>query len=188
MTGQLSELEDQDLASLAIGGNQAACTELVRRHRDWLYRLVRSQIGDSDESLDVTQGAFIAAFGGLDRFDRSRPFRHWLARIALNKCKDWKRRALVRRFLFTAAPLTEAEEIADQAPQADTTAADRSELNVTLKAISALPASLREPLVLRTIEEHSQAETAQILGITEKAVEARVSRARARLTEKLKKF
>jgi RNA polymerase sigma-70 factor (ECF subfamily) len=42
--------------------------------------------------------------------------------------------------------------------------------------------------VLRTIDEHSQADTAKILGITEKAVEARVRRARARLAEKLKKL
>lgn len=187
MTGQLSELEDQDLASLAIGGNQTACSELVRRHRDWVYRLVRAQIGDADESLDVTQGAFIAAFGALDRFDRARPFKQWLARIALNKCKDWRRRALVRRFMLAAAPLTEAEEVADPAPGADIAASDRSELKVTLKAITELPASLREPLILRTIDAHTQAETAQILGLSEKAVEARVYRARARLMDKLKK-
>lgn len=188
MTLQIAELEDQDLASLAIGGNQAASSELVRRHRDWVYRLIRSQIGDPDESLDVTQAAFVAAFGALDRFDRSRPFRHWLARIALNKSKDWKRRSLVRRFLSAAAPLNEAENVADQAPGPDTLSSDQAELRRTLKAISELPASLREPLVLRTIEEHSQAETAHILGLSEKAVEARVYRARARLAEKLKKL
>jgi RNA polymerase sigma-70 factor (ECF subfamily) len=187
VTGQLSELEDQDLASLAIGGNQTACCELVRRHRDWVYRLVRAQIGDADESLDVTQGAFIAAFGALDRFDRARPFKLWLARIALNKCKDWRRRALVRRFMLAAAPLTEAEEVADPAPGADITASDRSELKVTLKAISNCPLHCANPSssgpLMRT-----QAETAQILGLSEKAVEARVYRARARLTDKLKKF
>jgi RNA polymerase sigma-70 factor (ECF subfamily) len=42
--------------------------------------------------------------------------------------------------------------------------------------------------VLRTIEGLSQAETAQVLGVSEKAVEMRVYRARARLLEKLNRF
>lgn len=94
----------------------------------------------------------------------------------------------MRRFMLAAAPLTEAEEVADPAPGADIAASDRSELKVILKAISELPASLREPLILRTIDAHTQAETAQILGLSEKAVEARVYRARARLMDKLKKI
>jgi RNA polymerase sigma factor (sigma-70 family) len=62
--------------------------------------------------------------------------------------------------------------------------ADRQALAITMRAIANLPASLKEPLVLRTIEGMSQAETAQILGISEKAVEMRVYRAR----QKLEKF
>jgi RNA polymerase sigma-70 factor (ECF subfamily) len=52
-------------------------------------------------------------------------------------------------------------------------------------AISRLPAALREPLVLHTVEGMSQAETAQALGVSEKAVETRLRRARLRLREEL---
>ena len=45
--------------------------------------------------------------------------------------------------------------------------------------------NLKEPLVLRTIEGLSQAETAGVLAISEKAVETRLYRARAKLLEKL---
>jgi RNA polymerase sigma-70 factor (ECF subfamily) len=55
-----------------------------------------------------------------------------------------------------------------------------------MAAIATLPASLKESLILRTIEGLSQAETAQVLGISEKAVETRVYRARARLAESLR--
>ncbi len=55
------------------------------------------------------------------------------------------------------------------------------------QAIATLPAPLREPLVLRTVQDLSQAETAAILGITEKAVETRVRRARAKLSEQLRR-
>jgi RNA polymerase sigma-70 factor (ECF subfamily) len=142
VTLQVADLDDRDLASLASGGNHVASTELVRRHRDWVYRLIRSQIGDPDESLDVTQASFVAAFGALERFDRARPFKHWLARIALNKCKDWKRRALAGPF-SAAAPLAEVENVADQTPGVEAVSADKSELRRTLRAISELPTSLR---------------------------------------------
>lgn len=51
------------------------------------------------------------------------------------------------------------------------------------RAIAGLPTALREPLVLHTIEGLSQAETAVILAISEKAVETRVRRARIKLGE-----
>ena len=68
----------------------------------------------------------------------------------------------------------------------DDSAADRQELDRVTRAISTLPANLKEPLVLRTIEGLNQAETAEVLGISQKAVETRLYRARARLMEKLK--
>jgi RNA polymerase sigma factor CnrH len=60
----------------------------------------------------------------------------------------------------------------------------RAELAELERAIAALPLPLREVLILRAIEELSQFETAAILGITEKAVETRLYRARTRLREK----
>jgi RNA polymerase sigma factor (sigma-70 family) len=92
----------------------------------------------------------------------------------------------VRRFLAFAAPLSDAEQVADSAAPADAMLADRQALAITMRAIANLPASLKEPLVLRTIDELSQAETAQILGISEKAVEMRVYRARQKLEKMLR--
>lgn len=188
MTIELSGCSDEELVSLAIGGKQTAYSELARRHRDWVYRLVRAHIGDREEGLDVTQSVFLAAFSAIQRFDRSRTFRLWLARIALNKCKDWNRRRMVRRFLAAALPLSEAEEVADSTPSPEVAVGDQTELNRVMKAIALLPTSLREPLILHTIDGLSQAETAETLGMTEKAIENRIYRARCRLQEQLKKI
>ena len=53
-------------------------------------------------------------------------------------------------------------------------------------AVAALPADLREALVLFEFEELSQAEIAAVLRTTPKAVESRVSRARKRLRKSLR--
>ncbi|OYW52963.1 MAG: RNA polymerase subunit sigma-24, partial [Rhizobiales bacterium 12-68-15] len=60
---------------------------------------------------------------------------------------------------------------------------DRAELARLSRAVSELPATLKETLLLRTVEGLSQAETAAALGISGKAVETRLRRARERLSK-----
>lgn len=187
MTLDLAGCSDAELVALALSGRPVAYDVLVKRHRDWVYRLVRSHIGDTDEAVDVTQASFIAAFGALSRYDRQRAFPVWMSRIAINKCHDWRRRRAVRNFLSFALPISEAEDVADNAPLADHTMEAEQDLERTMKAIAMLPDRLKEPLILRTIEEKSEAETADVLGISRKAVETRLYRARTRLAEILQK-
>lgn len=179
-------LTDGELAAMALAGRQSAYTDLLARHREPIYRIVRGHIGDADEAVDVTQQAFIAAFAALDRYDRVRPFRHWLARIALNKCRDWARRRAVRRLLTAALPLGAAEAVADESIPQDVVLADRQRLKGVMLAIAGLPSRLKEALLLHTVEGLSQSETAAVLGVTEKTVETRVYRARQKLNEILR--
>ncbi|MFJ5932747.1 RNA polymerase sigma factor, partial [Sphingomonas sp. NPDC092440] len=86
-----------------------------------------------------------------------------------------------------ALPLAEADGDADDAPLPEQEIGAEQQLAQAMKAIAALPSSLKDTLILRTIDEKSEAETAEILGISQKAVETRLYRARARLAEILKK-
>jgi RNA polymerase sigma-70 factor (ECF subfamily) len=182
----LSALIDGELATLALAGRQAAFAEIMHRYRAPVFRLARAFLGDADEALDVTQETFVAAHQALPRYDAARPMRAWLSTIVINKCRDHARKRAVRRLFSFASPIGgEAEAIADDRVPLDDAAADRQELDRVTRAISTLPMNLKEPLVLRTIEGLSQAETAGVLGISEKAVETRLYRARAKLLEKL---
>jgi len=182
-----SALSDGELAALSLAGRQAAFAEIMHRHGASIFRLTRAWLGDEEEALDLSQETFVAAHRALARYDRSRPMRTWLSAIALNKCRDWARKRTVRRFLSFAAPIgPEAESIADDDVALDDAASDREELARVMRAIAELPANLKEPLVLRTVENLSQAETARILSISEKAVETRLYRARTKLLEKLR--
>ena len=182
----LAELSDGELAALALAGRQTAYNELLRRYREPVYRLVRGVIGDADEALDVTQESFVAAFAAIKTYDGTRPFRTWIARIALNKCRDWTRKRAVRRFFSFALPMEAASGVADEAIPSDQMLDDRAALERVSGAIARLPTKLKETLILRTIEELSQAEAARVLGVSEKAVETRLYRARMSLTELLR--
>lgn len=187
MSLDLKSCSDGELAVLALAGRQAAYAEIMRRYRDPIYRLVRGHAGEDEEALDLVQECFATAFSSLGRYQPDRPFRPWLSRIAINKCRDWHRRRAVRRLFAFAVPLsdTEAETVSDLAVTPDVVAVDRQELERLWRAVADLPVSLREPLVLAAIEGLPYAEIASILAISEKAVETRIYRARAKLTEGL---
>jgi RNA polymerase sigma-70 factor (ECF subfamily) len=178
---------DADLARAAAGGDDRAYAQLVRRHQDGLYRLLRRYAGDPEEAYEATQEAFIAAWAALSRYDPARPFGAWLRTIAINKARDRARRARVRRFLLGARPLDEAAEAraADPAPAADEQLVRRQAEAALDRAVAELPAKLRAPLVLTAFDGCSQAEAAAILGVSVKAVEMSVYRARRRLAEAL---
>lgn len=176
-----SECSDGELAALTLAGRHDAFAEIMRRHEAAIYRLVRGYTGNTDDALDLVQDCFVSAYKALERYDQGRPFRAWLARIAINKCRDWSRRRLVRRIFQTADGAVAA--IADTTPGVDVVVADREELDLLWTLVAALPRALKEPLILRTIEGLSQTETASVLRISEKAVETRLYRARRKLAE-----
>jgi len=182
MNGAAGDDDDNALIGAALGGDNAAFSALMGRHKEALYRFVRRYVGDADESFDLVQETFVASWSALNTFDRTRSFPVWLRRIALNKCRDWSRRRHVRRFFFGAAPL----EAADKMPAVHgDDAARQVRLAALDAAISALPAQLKEPLLLTVFEEMSQAEAGAVLGISAKAVETRVYRAKQHLREAL---
>jgi RNA polymerase sigma factor CnrH len=182
----LSQCSDGELAAKALGGQERAYREFLRRYRDSVYRLVRNTIRDSEEALDVTQESFVAAFAALRRYDSERPFKLWISRIAINKCRDWGRRRAVRSFFTRAQPIEHAFDQASEGASPETEAGDRAELRRISAAIGELPGKLREALILRAIEGMTQAEAAEALGVTKKTVETRLYRARARLNELLR--
>ena len=181
MSLDLAQCSDRELAALASAGQQQVYRELLRRYKPPVFRLIRANIGDPDEAMDLTQETFVAGFAALGRYDADRPFRIWIARIALNKCRDWARRRAVRSFFARALPLESAHQVASDGPAPDAEAADRVELARVRAAMARLAPNLREVLVLRGVEELSQAETAELLQTSEKAVEMRLYRARAKL-------
>ena len=183
MTNDLASLDDGALVGVPPAHRDAAFREIMRRHREPLYRLVRGLTGDPEEALDIVQEVFASAYRHLNRFDPARPLRPWLARIAINRSRDWHRRRRLRRFLGLG--LDSTEMVADDAPLPDAALAARQRLDLAWPAIARLPAPLREALLLRTIEGLSQSETAEILSITPKAVETRLYRARAQLAAML---
>ncbi|WP_186426156.1 RNA polymerase sigma factor [Cupriavidus metallidurans] len=176
---------DKLLARQAANGCQQAFGQLVERHGAALAQAARSfGIPESDID-DVVQEAFVAAWHALDDFDHDRPFRAWLFRIGLNKMRDLYRFRRVRQFLFGAEALDELEHsggVADDVPGPERRVAARRDLARVVETLGKLDSGSREAIVLTAIVGMSQAEAAAVLGLSAKALEGRIARARVKLS------
>lgn len=181
------EAPDDQLAASAIAGDERAFARLIAQHKDGLYRFIRRYTGNPDEAYDLLQETFAAAWTALRRYDAARSFPTWLRSIALNKCRDWSRRRAVRRWLTRSDPIDSQAglNLTDDAPSPEASMVERQRLSRLDRAVANLPPGLKEPLILTALEELSQEEAGRILGLTSKAIELRVYRARKALAEAL---
>lgn len=168
----VAELSDDALAAACATGDRAAQSLLFERHADAVYRFIaRMRSSDSDSVDDLVQATFIAAFKSADRF-RGPKLSSWLFGIAANVLRTYVRSEVARKRVATSfadEPLPEAHE----RKEADVIAVRR--------ALAALPAKLREVLVLVDLEGARGHEAAAALEISEAKLWRRVAKARAEL-------
>ena len=179
-------MKDGDsIEARAAGGDAGAFGALMAATKGDLYRFVRRYVGDEAEAHDLLQETYTAAWLALRRYDPARPFEVWLRSIALNKCRDWSRRRAVRRVVRGVMGLDapEASAVRMETPSPEARLDDRRRAEALRSALTRLPDGLKAPLLLATLEGRSHGEIAAILGVTTKAVETRIARARKRLAE-----
>ena len=185
-----AQADEAALVSRALAGDDAAFGQLMRRHTNDLFRFARRYTGEPDAAGDVVQDSFVSAWKSLRLYDGRRPFGVWLRAIALNKCRDRARRRFLRRVVLGQADPEgfEAQSRPDPTADAEASLIARERLAQLDRALAALPAGLKEPLILTAFEGLSQQAAGELLGLTAKAVEIRIYRARRRLADTLGLF
>jgi len=186
-------LEDPDLALVRAlqAGEERALNTLIERHHEGLYRFVFRHISNEDEAIELTQKAFVRAYFNIQKFRPTAKFVTWLYHIALNLCRDYARSPAYRHLSRTISTDVSVEENEGQRPLIsnqlgpDKQTQDREKLRAVVKAISELPQDIKSPLILTALEGRSHADTGELLGISAKAVEMKVYRARKLLLEKM---
>lgn len=175
-------LTDGELVTLALNGLEPAFGRLLDRHSRHLLRLVSGRLRNREDVLEVVQNTRLAVWRALHRYDAGRPFEAWLTSIALNKCTDWSRHRRAESTL-RARMQADADACAGtaHAASAESVAIAEEQTRRLLRALARLPAPLRDPLLLTCLGNLRQSEAARELGLTRKAVEMRLRRARQQL-------
>lgn len=160
---------DGALCAAFLTGDKEAFGELVQRHQEHVFRLVRRYAATPDEARDLTQRAFLQAFEAarrtLPRLAGSSgevPFRAWLLRIAINLGKNQVRDA----GRWVKAPLEAVDSVSGTPSAQDVLERAEAEA-LTRRAVTALPKRQREVFTLRIDAGLPFAEIAETLGISE---------------------
>ena len=105
----LQILADQELISLYLSGNEGAFAQLLKRHKDRLFRYINSKVRDADLANDIFQDAFMKVIMTMKsgNYNEEGKFLPWLMRISHNLIIDHFRKTNKVRFLSESRTLNE---------------------------------------------------------------------------------
>lgn len=168
------KLDRSGEADNRLGG--LAFDALVEQHWDSIYRLVYHLCGNVHDAQDLAQETFVKAMGAKGSFKAGTNLRAWLLRIASNSFLDLRRKKKTAR--ATPMETEPAVTFPDRA--------QNSELMQMLSgAIQQLDDTQRTVFLLRTQDDLSFREIAQVLETTEETARWHMLQARRRLMTQL---
>lgn len=166
--------DEKELVLAAQRGEQAAFSELVRRHQRRAYAVARAIVINHEDAEDAVQEAFLHAYRAIDRFLPDQAFGAWLHRIVANAALDVTRRRKVR----------DADELPETVASPFRDPAEKGELRARLtEALNTLPARQRAVIVLHDVEGYKHAEIGKMLDIPEGTARSDLHYARSQLRQ-----
>lgn len=177
--GADSRSDDADLLARSARGDRRAFDEIVTRYGPVALRVAGRMAPDRQSAEDIAQEAMVRVWRRASEFDSRRArFSTWLYRIVVNLCIDSRRTP-------RPVPLPEGLDPVDPAANAAEAMEVDERRAALVRAIDELPSRQRAALALVYDEGLSGAEAAQALGVSAKALERLLARARSRLRELL---
>jgi RNA polymerase sigma factor (sigma-70 family) len=149
---------------------------LLQTHRAIVFKTVHTYCWNPEDRDDLAQEIVAQLWKAWPKYDPSRTFTTWMYRIALNVAISFVRREVRHRKVFTPFE-EELHEFIPQ-PSGDPDAADRM---VRLRRFIAREPPFERGLLLLYLDDKSQKEIAEILGITPTNVSTKISRLKQRI-------
>ena len=165
-----------------MDGDQLAAQALVAHTQPLVQKLVRAYRAQAHSDDDLLQEVYLAMFARLDRYEPRAgiPFEHWLARLAVNVCRDVLRAESRRPRLSALSPTAEQDLAVLQTGHGSHSDA-QSARELVDALLCRLPPDDRLVLTLLDLEQRSVAEISQMTGWSKTLVKVRAFRARLRL-------
>lgn len=152
---------------------------VMQEHSDYLLRLAYLYIKDWPAAEDIVQDVFLAYYQKFEQFEERSSLKTYLAKMTINKCKDYLKSWRYRKQILTNSFLNQSKKIREKIIVED-------EKLVLADAILQLPLKYREVIIYYYFEELSVLEVAQLLSISDNTVKTRLKKSRALLKNQLK--
>ena len=162
--------EDSDSALLArIKEDPEAFGLLYERYVRRIYNYVYYRTGNHHDAEDLTARTFYRALKHVSRYvDRGVPFSAWLYRIAHNVVANWHRDRSRRQVISIDDLVMPVRSLDNPA----TVAEEKDKQDMLLQVVSRLPPERQQLLILKFVEQMSNAEIAGVMGRTEGAIKS----------------
>ncbi len=165
----VQEYVERDVLKKASEGDQEAFGVLYERYVERIFNYVYYRTGNVYEAEDLTARVFYRAFRHIQGYtDRGLPFSAWLYRIAHNLVANWHRDRSRRQEI----PLSDAPVLRHKGDAPEVSLMASQEREALLRLIRRLPAERQHLLILKFVENLSNAEIGAIMGRSEGAVKS----------------
>lgn len=175
------ELDDRELVKLAKE-DKGAFGELYERYMPKMYNYIYYRTSNQHDAEDLTARVFFRAMSHIGGYvDKGLPFQAWLYRIAHNLVANWRRDQGRRKIIALDDYVTHS--LKSQAP--DRLAEERDEQEQLMEAVHRLPEDRQQLLLLKFIDQLSNAEIGEVMNRTEGAVKSLYHRTLLALRDEL---
>ena len=142
---------------------------LYERYVGRIYNYVYYRTGNHHDAEDLTSHVFHRALKHVPRYvDRGVPFSAWLYRIAHNVVANWHRDRSRRQMV----PIDDVALPARLREDPSAVAEERDRQEMLLQRVRQLPPERQQLLILKFVEQLSNAEIARVMGRTEGAIKS----------------
>ena len=181
----MTEVSEKKIIEKVLGGDANAFEELVLKYEKTVYNLALRMVGDRDDAFDMTQEAFIKAYGSLSSFRGDSKFSVWIYRIATNVCLDFLRSKSRKQQVSLTVSDDDDEDAQLDIPDPSSTPEQQLIKKISMQSVEeglkTLLDKQRQILVMRELGGMSYAEIGKALSLEEGTVKSRIFRARKRL-------
>ena len=163
------EYKEEDVLARASQGDKDAFGMLYERYTERIFNYVYYRTGNVHDAEDLTARVFQRAMNHIHNYtDRGVPFSAWLYRIAHNLVANWHR----DRSRKQEIPIDDLPVLPARGDHPETTLVRTEEQDALLRLIRRLPPERQNLLILKFVENLSNAEIGQIMGRSEGAVKS----------------
>jgi RNA polymerase sigma-70 factor (ECF subfamily) len=150
--------------------------ELYREHRERVFRLCRLLLADTDEADDVAQEVFVKMLRSHTTDGRAMDWGPWLAKVAVNACRDRRRSGWWRWWRERGVEFDECEwPHSGATPERELL--NREERLRVWRVFRGLSDRQREVFALRYLEGWSTDDVADVLSLSPGSVKRHLFRA-----------
>ena len=177
-------LNDNELISKVLSGDQQAYAGLVNRYQNYVFTLALRFTKNREDAEEVSQDIFIKAYRALSDFRGASKFSTWLYTIVNTTCITFLRKKKLEVHSLDNEKVFEVADNLDSGMRANMVE-QKSRVSMVNEAIKMLSADDAEVITLFYKSEQTLEEIAQILGVEANTAKVRLHRARTRLKEKM---